>query len=116
MKEINPLIDIKKVADGSPYKVTRATLDYGYDIQAAAYCELFGRDRFILMTVEDEPPYDVVPYELSPGWIRSGRRKLYNLIDQVLECEKTGIWPGRSAEPVLLEQPEWNQDETTVEV
>lgn len=107
----DPLIDLKKVADGSAYKVVRSVLDYGYDVQAWVYCQLFNRDRFMLITVEDEPPFDVAAYELSPGFMRRGERIAKELIDDVLMCESTGIWPGRATAPVLLEPPDYAIDD-----
>lgn len=101
-------IDIKKVANGDPFKFQRAIIDYGYDIQAALYCQLFELDRFILLTVEEEPPYDVVPYELSPAMIRNGLTKLQACVSVVRQAEKSQLWPGRSATPVLLDPPEWD--------
>lgn len=110
----DPLIDLKKVSDGDPRKVVNAAIQFGYDLQAWVYCQLFGRDRFMLITVEDEAPYDVCPYELSPAMLRRGQREASLLIEQVLECKETGYWPGRSTIPVQLELPEWAASESAI--
>lgn len=102
-----PLVDLKKVRNGDPRAFTRAVFDYGYHIQAAIYRRLFNRDRFVFVTVEDEPPFDVVPYELAPAWIRQGEREAEALILGLLHCRATGVWPGRSTEIVTLEVPDW---------
>jgi hypothetical protein len=107
----DPLIDLKKVADGVGYKVQRAAEDFGYHIQAAIYCQLFKRERFMLICVEDEPPYDVCPYEFSPGNLRRGAREAADLIARVLQCEETGCWPGRSDTPIMLEAPAWAEED-----
>lgn len=106
----DPMIDLKKVASGDPRKVTMACLSFGYDIQAAIYRELFNRDRFILFTVEDKPPFDVCPYEFSAGFLRRGEAEAKRLIAKVIECEQSGIWLGRSVDPVQLECPEWAEN------
>lgn len=110
-----PLIDLKKVADGSAYKVIRAVEDFGYHLQAWIYCQLFKRERFMLICVEDEPPYDVIPYEFSPAYFRSGERQAKQLIERVMECEAKGEWPGRSSKPVLLEPPQWSLPEVEID-
>ncbi len=109
-----PMIDLKKVADGDTGKFTRDAIKWGYHVQAFVYSELFGRSRFMLITVEDEPPYDVCPYEMSPGMIRQGEREAGAIIKQVLECQETGVWPGRSNVPVMLELPEWAATEPEI--
>lgn len=103
----DPLIDLKKVADAGPHKVQWVVEAYGYHIQASIYCRLFNRERFMMICVEDEPPYDVTPYEFSPGYLRRGKREADELIARVLECEEMGYWPGRSDTPVQLEPPAW---------
>lgn len=100
--------DIKKVATADPFKFQRAIIDYGYDLQGALYCELFELERFVLIAVEEDPPYDIVPYELSPAMLRNGVAKLQACAATIRQAEKTGLWPGRSAAPVLLEPPEWD--------
>jgi hypothetical protein len=102
------IIDLKKVRTADPRKFTYAAIEYGYHIQAAVYRKLFDRDRFILVCVEDQPPYDVVPYELSPAFVRAGETEAARIIERAQECERTGIWPGRSGGEVCqLEPPEW---------
>lgn len=102
------IVDLKKVRTADPRKFTCAAIEYGYHIQAAVYRRLFDRDRFILVCVEDQPPYDVVPYELSPAFVRAGETEAARIIERAQECEKTCIWPGRSGGEVCqLEPPEW---------
>jgi len=104
---IDPLIDLKKVCDGDRRLFARNAYDFGYHIQAAIYMRLFRRERFILMTVEDQPPYDVLPYELSQSFIDRGWDEAVSLLRQVRFCMDTGLWPGRSDVPVPLEEPSW---------
>ena len=103
----DPLIDLKKVSDGATYKMLRTINEFGYDIQGSIYCRLFERERFMLICVEDAPPYDVIPYELSAARLRKGRREADELIERVLECKASGVWPGRATAPIMLDLQEW---------
>lgn len=106
----DPMFDLKKTTELGYEAVQRTVMKYGYDTQAAVYKRLFGRERFVLLFVEDEPPYDVVAYELSSGWLRRADQELRVLIGRVKECEKSGIWPGRCDEIVELDLPGWILD------
>jgi hypothetical protein len=103
----DPLIDLKTVADGDPRKVRNQAWDLGYYIQAAVHTHLLKRDRFILLTVESTPPYDVCPWELPPAFIDHGKDEAREICDRYRECEKAGIWPGRSQCIQKLEAPPW---------
>ncbi len=103
----DPLIDLKKVCDGDPRNFARQAYDFGYHIQAHVYSSLFQRDRFILMTVEDQPPYDVVPYELSDEYMRRGEMETNDLLAKVVECLASGVWPGRTSKVETLREPSW---------
>jgi hypothetical protein len=101
------VVDLKKMQSGDIRRVLSTVVSFGYHIQAAVYSHLFQRSRFVLLVVEDSPPFDVVPYELSPAFIRAGDRETRDAIQRYTFCERTGVWPGRSNEPVMLEVPEW---------
>jgi hypothetical protein len=107
------IVDVKKVRCGDLGAFTKAVMVFGYHIQSYIYRKIFNRDRFILLTVEDKPPFDVVPYELAPSMLREGEREAVSLLQNYAYCERTGLWPGRSDEVVPLELPEWavNRDE-----
>lgn len=73
------IIDLKSTtAKPSNYALTRATLDYGYDLSAAHYlhvAELAGLDaeEFTLVFVGKEDPFPVVVCHLSDDFIARGR-------------------------------------------
>lgn len=101
------VLDLKKMQSADHARVTSTVLNFGYHIQAAIYKRLFGRERFVLLVVEDSPPFDVVPYELSPAFIRAGDRDAMGFIQAYRHCLETGRFPGRSDDLVMLEVPEW---------
>ena len=100
-----PLVDLKKVRSTHPAAITRTVLQFGYHIQAPIYNRLFGRSRFVLLCVEDKPPYDVVPFELSPAMLRMGWEETTDLLSDYKQCLASGVWPGRSEQIVTLEPP-----------
>ncbi len=102
-----PLIDLKSCADVSERAMQRQAFAMGYHIQAWVYCELFDRERFVLLCVENTPPHDVVPWEFTRQFIDMGGETALELIDRVLECQKSGVWPGVSQIVQLLQPPEW---------
>ena len=103
----DPLIDLKKVRSGDARTFTSAVLGFGYHWQAYVYRKIFNRDRFVLATVEDKAPFDVVAYELSPAFLREGEREVVAVLDQwKFACER-GVFPGRCDQIVQLEIPEW---------
>lgn len=102
-----PMFDLKKVRSADAAMFTRTILTFGYHIQAAIYCRLFNRKRFVMLAVEGDPPHDVVAYELSPAALRHGEQEAMGLIQRYQECERRGVWPGRSDEIVQLDLPEW---------
>lgn len=107
----DPMFDLKKTTSCDYRAVQNTVIKYGYDIQAAVYRRLFNRDRFVCLFIEDEPPYDVVAYELNSHMLKRADVMLRSLISQVKECESSGVWPGRCDEIVELELPGWIQDQ-----
>lgn len=103
----DPLVDLKKVRSTDPLAINRTILAFGYHIQAYLYRRLFNRDRFMLICIEAEPPFDAVAYEMSPAYLRQGEREAVALLQRMQFCQRFGAWPGRSDEVVLMEPPEW---------
>lgn len=103
----DPVVDLKKVASNDPRDIRRTVYDLGYYMQGAIYTRLFKRERFMLITVEDQPPYDVAAWEISPVYLGRGWDEARELLETVKACMDTGEWPGRSSEIVTLDEPAW---------
>jgi hypothetical protein len=100
------IFDLKKTINTAEWAIHNTIKNYRYDIQGAVYCEIFNRSRFVLAFIEESPPYDVVVYELSPAYLRRGRKAAHEIISAWLGCEQDQIWPGRSDELMVIEPPE----------
>jgi hypothetical protein len=90
------IFDLKKVQTGgaSEDEFTRSIADYGYHIQAAAYLELTGAQRFIFVAFDDDKPFDVRLVELPQEDVELGRAEFHRLLRLFAECVKSGVWPG----------------------
>ena len=111
-----PMVDLKKVRTADPRAFTNAVLAYGYHWQAYIYGRLFNRERFVLLTVEDSEPFDVVAFEFSPAFIRLAEAEVIPMLDRYKWAVEHDSWPGRAEEVVQLEVPEWAANEAESEV
>ncbi len=111
-------LDLKFVEDVNPAKLARAFVDYGYDIQWAAYTTALGKRypdfagridlRFVF--VQKSPPHDIVMPSLS-GMMKSlGLSRWARAIEIWSHClatyGTTKPWPGYSSDE-RLEPPKW---------
>lgn len=97
----------------APHNIGRVAADAGWDIQAAMHERALdavdpknaGRRRFRFVAVENEPPYALVPVEMSEVWMTMGRKKLGIAIDIWRECMAADKWPAYPATPITPEYP-----------
>lgn len=107
-------ISLKTCADSSPRAFSRQAADLYYHVAEAAYLSgLWANgsqcDQVFFICVNNRPYHDVVVYEASPSFMRRGLDLWEQGLRRVLECERTGIWPGACPETFLLELPTWAQ-------
>lgn len=96
------IVDLKRmqVMAGSRRERESCIQSYGWDVQAAMYCEAvkrhFGVDRchYIWVFVEEKPPHDVVWIPASEETLRVGADKLIRYRNEWAECDYRGVWPG----------------------
>lgn len=101
----------------APHNIGKVAADAGWDIQAAMHERALdavdpaghGRRRFRFVAVENEPPYALVPVELSEAWLTMGRKKLAMAIGIWSECLATGEWPSYPPKPVVPEYPGYKE-------
>ena len=107
------IIDIKMIQSANPKKCVRQVLDYGYDVQQAAYRsglstiypEFEGRIDFRFLFCEADAPYAVTPARLDGMLSHHGERRWFNAIKLWHKCMKNNAWPGY--QDVTLESPPW---------
>ena len=105
--------DVKTAADASLDVYERAATRFGYFQSAAHYLDvieqLYGeaKRRFVLITIEKEPPYCVVIDHLDDGDIDYARLRNRAALNKFAEALKTGVWqgytpPGKPIRPLQM--------------
>lgn len=107
-----PLYDFKTTADANPQALERAIMNYGYDVQAAHYLDVWkaatGEDRrFRFIFQEKEPPYEVAVIELGQDSLSMARKKIARARTIWRECISSDHWPGYPTGVHIVELPEF---------
>lgn len=109
------ILDIKKIRNAHPRKAARSFIDYGYDIQHAAYRravsalhpELRGRVDFTFLYMELEPPFVVVPARPDGAFREIGENRWLSAVKVWERCLAANHWPSYSDHVVTLEAPSY---------
>lgn len=93
------IVDYKTTADASTDAFMRSAVKYGYDLQAAMYCEAvkqnLGKDPiFVFIAQEKDAPYSVNIMQADDLFVRRGADLFRELIGIYHECKKTDNWYG----------------------
>jgi len=107
------ILDLKSTISANPRRFRWQSWDLGYDLQAWFY--LRGVEQalgiqprgFVFAAVEKRRPYVAVPFLASDALLERGRGRAELAVAQLLECRRTGIWPGYlpAGELAMLEPP-----------
>lgn len=106
------ITDIKTTKDGSPTGFPRESANYGYDIQGGFYSDIASEvlqenvSRFLLITVEKKT-YITTVYNLEAYDLSVGKQKYKAALNLLIECRKTGKYPGYSDSILPLSLPNW---------
>jgi hypothetical protein len=98
--------DLKTCKSGGASKaeITKAIVNYRYDMQAATYTDAvtaLGLDddpAFLFVFVETEPPHLVNIADLDDEDMYIGRELMRRACERYRDCLETGVWPGYEAE------------------
>jgi hypothetical protein len=101
------IIDIKTTDDASVRGFGRSVFTFGYDIQAAHYMEMTGRNRFVFMAVEKVEPFAVALYELDSQVIEAAKIERRERIKLYASCLEMDFWPAYRAEIQTISLPTW---------
>jgi len=88
---------------------------YGYDRQAAFYLEALAEagiptDYFLILAVEKQPPYAVVPYLVGHESLEPGRAEMLSALRTFRQCQVEGQWPDYTSTIVTLDLPHWRYE------
>lgn len=107
------LVDLKTTRDASPIMFGRDVAKMSYHLQAAFYADAVEQatgesPRFIIVAVENYPPFDVVTYEVCEDTLAIGRLAYGELLTKLKECRASNNWPGQGAQMErTLILPDW---------
>lgn len=99
------LVDIKSCLDARKVEFDRVIWSRRYYVQAAYYLDLWNelnpddqKTNFVFVAVEKFAPYNIQVHDLDPRDIDDGRREYQRNLALVMECKRTGLWPGYPTE------------------
>ncbi len=106
------LADLKTTDSVLPDDFANTVARLKYYIQAAHYIEGVKSTgatvkEYLIIALENKPPYDCVVYRLSEDAIKQGISILDNIYASLSFCEATGDWAGVSNRIENLELPKW---------
>ena len=97
------LVDIKTCQDARKIEFDSVIWKRRYYVQAAYYLDLWNelnpddqKTNFVFIAVEKFAPYGVKIFDLDERDLADGRREYQRNLALVMECMKTGEWPGYS--------------------
>lgn len=96
------IADIKTAKDGNPAGWSKTIFEYDYDVQAALYLDLYetatgeGRNRFIHLISENQPPHEPERSAVSSEFINEGRAVYIDALKLYCRCLAENSWPSAS--------------------
>lgn len=108
-KEMTTIVDLKSVqrAGAKEAEFSKSIFNWGYEVQAAWYLDIFEASFWCFVVVEKLPPYAVACYALSPESIAIGRGKYERYLATIKQCRDSGVWPAYGNELTTISLPEW---------
>ena len=99
MKDRLLVVDVKSANDAGTDAFMRDAVRFGYDFQAAMYCEGVEKNtgikpQFVFIVVEKQPPYAVNVLQADDVLVRRGGDIFRELIGIYHDCRQTGEWYG----------------------
>lgn len=102
------VLDLKTTDDVSEEGFGKTIQYRRYDVQGAWYLDilraLYGSDAprgFAFIAVQKTRPFDVAVHYLEPHHIDRGREIYQSDLRRLIECERSGIWPGADGGDVI---------------
>lgn len=105
-------VDVKTTSKGpGTYNLTRAVVDYGYDLQAQHYTRVAAAagielDAFLFVFIESAPPHHVTVVELDEAFLARGEALRDLALQRWLHPDFVESYPGESGR-LTLAMPRW---------
>ena len=108
------LVDIKTCLDARACDFDSTMWKRRYYVQAAYYLDLWNelnpddqKTNFVFIAVEKFAPYNIQIFDVDPGDLDNGRREYRRNLSLVVDCLKTGVWPGYpdGIQPIRMRAP-----------
>jgi hypothetical protein len=108
-----PIYDLKTCESAAPEACERAVLNYGYDVQAQHYREVWraatGESRpFRFVFQEKSAPHELCVIELGDDTLTIAAKKIARARAMWRLCLDRGVWPGYPPGVHRIELPEWH--------
>lgn len=107
-----PIYDFKTCENASPEACQKAVLNYGYDVQAEHYRQVWqaatGEDRvFRFVFQEKSAPHEICVVELGADTLLIARKKIARAREMWGHCLRAGQWPGYPLGVQRVDLPNW---------
>jgi hypothetical protein len=118
----NAVLEIKTSNSGlTPDAFSRTQYNMGTHIQLGWINTIlsgggFEHPAFVVLGVEQKPPYDVVAFDVDAGLIERGIEEAKEIATKWRIAQTTGIYDGISSEFALLSLPKWAAGKSEEEV
>lgn len=87
------IIDFKTTRQHLGIEFARdAIFKFGYQYQAAHYCDVFEASRFIFIAIRNFPPYESMAFEMPAHMIDQARLANYDTLDRIKWCHNMDDW------------------------
>jgi hypothetical protein len=96
------LADIKTARDGNPTGWPKVIFEHDYDVQSSLYLDLYetatgeGRNKFIHLISENQPPYEPERSSVSEEFLKEGRAVYISALQLYCRCLAENHWPSAS--------------------
>lgn len=117
LPDLGIIYDLKTTKSAHPEAFRRSMIEFGYDIQWAAYTsamralrpDLAGREEMTFIVCEMEEPYLVVPIRPSGSMRELGNARWRRACELWARCVREDHWPGYSPgnQPIYVDAPSW---------
>lgn len=107
------VVDYKTTDSVDPRAIQKAVHSHGYYMQQPFYLDgvealgLAEDPAFLFVFQMKKPPYLVQIVTLKPSAVELGRDRNRAALERFRDCQKTGIWPGPTAEPLEIDLPRY---------